>query len=150
MQPMKMRFGVVLLVLSCLTLVACNASSAAPTQEQPAKVETIEGTEFNRITLTEKTAERLGIESESLREETVNGTVVKVVPYAAIIYGLQGEQWVYIRMPDENSLTFVRVPVTVEFIVGDLALLSAGPDAGVEVVTVGVVELYGVDIGVDK
>jgi hypothetical protein len=100
--------------------------------------------------LTERAAERLGIASEPVREEAVEGGMKKVVPYAAVIYGVHGETWAYIRNPGESSLTFVRVPLTVERIKGDLAILSEGPDVGAEVVTVGVAELYGTDTGVGK
>jgi hypothetical protein len=147
---MKMWTAVVLFALSCLTLVACSTASEAATKAEPAVVVAVEGTEFNHITLTEQAAERLGIQSEPVLEETVDGALKKVIPYPAIIYGVHGDSWAYIRTPDENSLTFVRVPLTVERIEGDLAILSEGPDAGVEVVTVAVAELYGADTGVGK
>jgi hypothetical protein len=147
---MKSWMTIVLLALTCLTLVACGASGEVATKEQPAKVEPIEGSEFQRITLTERAAERLGVESEAVREESVDGGMQKVVPYAAVIYGLHGETWAYIRNPGADSLSFVRVPLTIERIEGDLAILSEGPEVGDEVITVGVAELYGTETGVGK
>jgi hypothetical protein len=150
MQHMKYWMVVLLLTLTTLSLVACSRSSAETIREAPVKVEAVAGSEFNHITLTERAAERLGIQSESVREEAIDGGTKKVVPYAAIIYGVNGETWAYIRNPDADSLTFVRVPLTVERIEGDLAILSEGPELGAEVITMGVAELYGADTGVGK
>jgi hypothetical protein len=73
-----------------------------------------------------------------------------VVPYSAVIYGLNGETWAYVRNPGEGSLTFVRAPITVDHVEGGLAFLSDGPPVGTEVVTVGAALLYGADTGVGK
>lgn len=70
-----------------------------------------------------------------------------VVPYAAVIYGLNGEAWVYVS---PEPLTYHREPVTIDYIEGDTAVLVDGPPVGTEVVTVGVAELYGTDTGVGK
>ena len=46
-------------------------------------------------------------------------------------------------------LTFVREGVVIERIKGDHAYLKEGPPAGTQVVTVGVPELYGTEVGVN-
>ena len=46
-------------------------------------------------------------------------------------------------------LTFVREPVVVELVKDDDAYLEEGPPAGTKVVTVGVPELYGTEVGVN-
>ena len=74
-----------------------------------------------------------------------NGTQRKIVPFAAVIYGLHGETWVY---TNPEPLVFVRQPVTVDYVEDDLAVLSEGPPAGAQVVTVGGAELFGVESGV--
>jgi len=76
-----------------------------------------------------------------------SGTLRKVIPYAALIYDLTGETWVY---TSPEPLTFVRQPITVDYIDGDKAVLVDGPAAGTLVATVGVAELYGIDTGVGK
>ncbi|MCC6457522.1 MAG: hypothetical protein IT328_21375 [Caldilineaceae bacterium] len=150
MHAKQKWMGVAFMAFACLALVACGGSSKAATKEQHAIVEAVEGAEFNRITLTERAAERLGIASEPVREEAVGGSMKTVVPYAAIIYGLHGETWAYTRNSSENPLLFMRVPLTVERVEGDVAILADGPELGVEVVTVGVAQLYGTDTGVGK
>lgn len=95
-------------------------------------------------------AEHSLVEGESVLVELtllVNGAPRKVVPYAAVIYGLHGETWVY---TSPEPLTFVRQPIVVDYIEADLAVLVDGPPAGTLVVTVGVAELYGVDAGVGQ
>jgi len=77
--------------------------------------------------------------------ETAGHDLVRVVPYAAVIYGVHGETWVY---TNPEPLVYVREPVTVHYIEGDLAVLSEGPPAGTVVVTAGGAELLGAESGV--
>lgn len=67
----------------------------------------------------------------------------KVVPYGALHYDGKGEAWVYVNTA---PLTFERRRVTVERVVGDLAVLSDGPETGTEVVTVGAPLLFGAEV----
>jgi hypothetical protein len=137
-----------MLILAGLQLAACGQTPAATsTKIQPAKVEKIDGSEFNRVVLTEKAAQRLAIQTAPVREEQVKGTQRKVIPYAAVVYGLKGETWTY---TNPAPLTFVRQPITIDYIEGDMTVLLDGPAAGTAVVTVGVAELYGTDTGIGK
>ena len=59
----------VLLVLTVLALVACESTAAATIEPQPPAVaEAIEGSNFDRLILTERAAERLGIETAEVSE----------------------------------------------------------------------------------
>lgn len=149
MQTIKRPAVMILFMLAVALLAACNTEEGS-TKEEPAHIEKVEGSEFNSVTLTQKAAERLDIQSEPVREEDVDGEMDLVIPYSAIIYGLNGETWAYVRNPGEGSLTFVRHPITVDQIEGGLAFLSDGPPVGTEVVTIGAALLYGADTGVGK
>ena len=70
-----------------------------------------------------------------------------VVPVAALLYGLNGETWIYIS---PEPLQFLRVPVVVDYIKDDMVVLVDGPPAGTKVAIVGVAELHGADTGVGK
>jgi len=139
---------VVVLILAALQLEACGqTASVTTTKIQPATVEKIAETGLNRLVLTEKAAQRLAIQTTPVREEQVNGTQRKVIPYAAVIYDLKGATWTY---TSPAPLTFVREAITVDYIEGDKVVLVDGPAAGTAVVTVGVPELYGTDTGIGK
>lgn len=71
----------------------------------------------------------------------------KVVPYSAVLFDLSGATWTYTQVV---SLTFVRQRVSVDYVEGDLAILSEGPVAGTEVVIVGATELFGTELKVGK
>lgn len=74
-----------------------------------------------------------------------SGAQRKIIPYSAVIYDLHGEAWVY---TNPEPLVFVRHPIDVDYIEGDLAILVAGPPAGARVVAVGAAELFGAESGV--
>lgn len=124
---------------------ASGAGSPDPAAEhsEPASVEPIGDTGLARLTLTEDAAERIGLETASVTADE-NGR--PVVPYGALIYTPDGSVWVYTT---SKPLEFVRHSVRVAEITGNTALLNDGPDAGVEVVTVGAAELLGTEFGVD-
>lgn len=70
-----------------------------------------------------------------------------VVPSSAIIIDVYGGEWVYVAREDHR---FTRQRVAVRFVEGDEAVLTRGPAAGVQVVTVGTTELFGVEFGAGK
>ncbi|MEW6239734.1 MAG: efflux RND transporter periplasmic adaptor subunit [Chloroflexota bacterium] len=76
-----------------------------------------------------------------------NGATQKVIPYAAVIYDVEGNAWVY---TNPEPLVFVRQPIVIDYIEGDLAILLDGPEAETAVVTVGAAELFGAETGVSK
>lgn len=127
-----------------LALGACQRTHEAAEHVKPAHVEHIEGEEVSRVTLTPKAAERIGVTLDLVRDQRVarSGIVRKVVPYGAVLYDPTGRTWVY-TSPD--SLVFVRREIVVEYIEGDLAVLTDGPPAGTRVVTLGATELHGAE-----
>ncbi len=61
----------VFIVLAGLLISACSANRATSTKIEPARLEEIEGSDLKRVILTEKAAERLGIETAPVLEEQV-------------------------------------------------------------------------------
>ena len=76
-----------------------------------------------------------------------SGTSRLIVPYAAVIYDVNGETWVY---TNPEPLVFIRQSISIDYIQGDLAFLTEGSSAGTNVVAVGGAELYGAETGVSK
>jgi hypothetical protein len=60
------------------------------------------------------------------------------------LYDAKGNAFVYAVT---GPLSYVRAPITVDYVDGDSAILSDGPSSGTEVVAVGVAELYGAETG---
>ena len=141
------RWIVLILIVTGLQLSACASDAPKVEFVPPSVLEPIEGSDIQRVILTEKAAERLDIQTSAVRDEQVNGSKRKVVPYAAVIYDLEGGTWVY---TNPAPLSFVRESITIDFIEGDWAILTNGPSSGTEVVTVVVAELYGAETGVKK
>lgn len=71
-----------------------------------------------------------------------SGAPHKVIPYSAVFYDAQGNTWAY---TNPEPLVFVRQPVDVEHIEGDVAVLREGSPISGEVVTAGAAELWGVE-----
>ena len=141
------RWVILVVAVAGLLLPACAATTTTSTKVNPATIEQIEGSEFKRVVLTEKAAERVGVETAPVQEGESNGSQRLVIPYAAVMYGLTGETWTY---TNPEPLVYVREPITIFNIKGDLAYLVKGPPAGTSVVTVGGAELYGAETGVSK
>ncbi len=135
---MKLNFRLLMLIviLLVLPLSACAPAAAPEEEEKPVTLEPIAGTDLNRLTLTEKAAERLGLETAAVVAQ--EGQVV--IPYAALLYDTSGQAWVYVNV---GTLAFERQEITVDSIQGDKVILSKGPEAGANVVTLGATELYG-------
>lgn len=137
------------LLLVSLVLAACGggAGAAKPEKETTVTLEKIDGSDFNLVTLSEKAAQRLVLETGKVSEEAATGGNRLVVPYSSLIYGLHGENWVYVT---PKPLSFHRAEVKVDYIDGDKVFLLEGPGVGTEIATTAVAELYGVDTGVKK
>ena len=126
-------------------LVAEQAMAESPAPPKPETEVTIKRLGFGKsqITLRPSHARRLDIKIAEISEEPSGR---KVTPFASIMYDLEGDAWVY-TVP--APLTFVRESIVVEQIKGNVAYLKEGPKTGTQVVTVGVPELYGTEVGVN-
>lgn len=124
--------------------MACNQpTSDEQAVDQPAIVEVIDGSDLARVTLSQRAAERLGIETA----EVLVSLGKFAVPSSALWLDPGGTFWVY---TNPEPLVYVRHAVIVDDDNGEVALLSAGPSSETRVVSVGVSELYGTEFGVGK
>ncbi len=78
--------------------------------------------------------------------QLTGGAEQLTIPYSAVIYGIEGGVWTY---TSAGPLTFVRAPIRVAAVQGNVAVLSKGPPAGTEVVTVGGEELLGTEFAIE-
>lgn len=153
MRPTKhsSKWIVVVLVIAGLAataLSACSDTSSKAAADAPASVEPIKGTGLNRVTLSAKAAERLGIETATVQSKRgAGGKERKVIPYASVVYTPNGRTFTY-TSPEPR--VFVRQFIVVDSIKGGEAILSHGPPVGTSVVTVGSQELFGVEYHVEE
>lgn len=135
-----------LLAVAGISVSACGSSS---TRSVPpaGKLVHAAGSPAGRIVLTPLGAQRLGVETATVRAAPAHGAgaALLLVPYSSLVYDANGNTYVFISL---SALTFTEVPVSVAQISGDSVYLLRGPGAGARVVTVGAEELYGVQTGV--
>lgn len=142
----------------CMLLLGCGGNNHEEPSKPPAILEKVPGTTFNRVILTKESVDRIGLQTVPLQLFTQpivmqtgipnptqtapiqNASQKFTVPYSAIIYGLQGESWVYIQI---KPLVFMRFAVAIDHIEGDAAILTTAPPLNTQVVSVGASELYG-------
>ena len=134
------------LIAGVVSLSACGEASSGYDYEtashhEPAKLEPIKGTDIQRVIFDAEGAERVGLQTAPIRQ---NGQET-VIPYGAVIYGADGNTYTYTA---PEPLTFVRQEINIDDVAGESAMLSDGPPAGTEVVTVGAAEVYGTEFEV--
>src|SRR5680860_120439 len=144
--------GAVIVVLGVAIAVILNVLGPAEGENEttapqvaPATVEQVEGSDIARVTLTEKAAERLDIQTTATRSAASVGEPRLMIPYSSIIYDADGGTWTY---TNPEPLVFERAEISIESIDGDRVLLLEGPPAGTQVVVVGAAELFGAEFGV--
>ena len=142
MSRPRERLATVVL-LGTLALLGCSAEEdLGEASDAAAKVEPVAGQDLSRVTLTHQAVAALGIRTQQADSPA---TGVLTVPYSAVLYDTTGATWVY-RLTGTRS--YLRTPVTLDHVAGDLAYVSQGIEPGTTVVTVGVPELIGAEEGV--
>ena len=74
------------------------------------------------------------------------GSERKTVPYSSVIYWIDGGAWVYTQVA---PMTFVRAPIVIDEVDGNVAVLKSGPPAGTRIVSVGGEELLGTEFQIE-
>jgi hypothetical protein len=127
-------------------VAAAGCSKTAAEEETTngeAKITAIKGSDVKAVTLTEDANRRLDVQTASATDDGDLTTI----PYAAVFYDPTGATWAF---TNTDGRRYLRVPITVDHIDGDVAFLTAGPEPGTAVVTVGGPEIYGAEIGVGE
>ena len=134
-----------LFAVAGLALAGCQTAAAGSEAEEAiaaaASVEPDPDGGPSRLTLSEESVERLGVETAPVSGTAGNLTV----PYAAVVYDADGATWTFVEL---EPRVYQRESITIDSIDGDEVRLTSGPDPGTEVVTVGAAELVGVEAGI--
>ncbi len=134
--------AVALALLCGASLAHAGAAGNGHKKDSPSQVEKINGSKLAQITLTQKAAERIGIKTGAM-SQGADGMLA--APYAALVYDIHGDCWVY---TNPSPLVYLREKVDVVSISSGVASLKQGPAAGTSVVIIGAAELYGAESGV--
>jgi hypothetical protein len=135
------------LIAGVVSLSACSGEASSgydyetATHHEPAELEPIKGTDVQRVIFDAEGAKRVGLQTAPIRQ---NGQET-VVPYDAVIYTPDGREYTYTA---PKPLTYVRQEIEIKRVDGDSVVLSDGPPAGTEVVTVGAAQVYGTEFEV--
>jgi hypothetical protein len=145
-RQLRAACAALVLIAGVVSLSACGEASSGYDYEtashhEPAELEPIKGTDVQRVIFDAEGAERVGLKTAPIRQ---NGQET-VIPYAAVIYGADGNTYTYTA---PEPLTYVRQEISIDHVAGDSVMLSDGPPAGTEVVTVGAAEVYGTEFEV--
>lgn len=138
--------GFVLIAVGVVSLSACGGASSGYDYETashhvPAKLEPIKGTDVQRVIFDAEAAERTGLKTVPIRHDGQQ----KVIPFDAVVYTADGNSYAYTA---PEPLTYVRKEIEIDHVDGNSVMLSDGPPAGTEVVTVGSAEVYGTEFEV--
>jgi hypothetical protein len=142
---MSMKHPAVAGLVAVAAVILTGCGSAAPDEVPPATVTQIAGSQVARLQLTGQAIHRLGITTQPVRTAPAakgQTGVREVIPYSAVVYDTDGSTWTY---ANTAARTYVRQPITIAAIQGNVAVLSAGPPVGTAVVTVGAAELLGTE-----
>jgi len=144
-MPRRTPLAALGIIVGAAVLAGCSPAAETHDEADPAVVEQIGETDLHRITLTERAAERLAIQTTPAEMAAIDGSSGQrlVIPYSAVFYASDGATYAYIN---PEALVFERTPIEVDYIADDLAVLVDG-DEGMTVVSVGVVELFGAESG---
>ena len=130
------------LVIGAAAILA-GCATATPAETPAALIKPVAGSQIPQLQLTARAVQRLGIQTQPVQPG--GAAAQEDIPYSAVVYDHDGSTWTYVN---NATRTYERKPITVTDINGDLALLSAGPPAGTQVVTVGAAELLGTEYNI--
>ena len=133
--------GFVVAVVAAASLTGC-AEIEAPAAEpyEPAHLEPTGPDQPARIILTEEAQHRVQLQTTHVKPHGADVSVDQ----AALVYDKKGKPWVFTVI---GPLTYVRAAIGIKEVSEDnLVILSSGPPAGTEVVTVGAIELWGTEL----
>ena len=140
-RQLRAAWAGLVLIACVVSLSACGEASSGYDYEtashhDPAELEPIKGTDVSRVVIDAEGVKRAGIQTAPIHQNG-QGTVM---PHSAVIFDADGETFTY-TVPEPR--TYVRQKIVIDHVDGDSVMLSDGPPAGTEVVTVGAALVYG-------
>ena len=138
---LRTAFRGFVVALAATALTGC-AEIEVPLAEpyEPAHLESTGPDQPARVILTDEAQRRIQLQTTLVKPHGADVSVDQ----AALVYDKKGKPWVFTVI---GPLTYVRAAVGIKEVDENNALiLSSGPPAGTEVVTVGAIELWGTEL----
>ena len=140
-RQLRAAYAGLVLIACVVSLSACGEASSGYDYEtashhDPAELEPLKGKDVSRVVIDAEGVKRAGIQTAPIHQNG-QGTVM---PHSAVIFDADGETFTY-TVPEPR--TYVRQKIVIDHVDGDSVMLSDGPPAGTEVVTVGAALVYG-------
>lgn len=130
-------------VSGCAQAVADEQDGSA--NGNAAKVERVAGSDVPRIELSDAASKRLGLTTGVVSQQPSGAIEQLEIPFSAVVYDPNGKPFAYTVV---RPGVYTRVPLVVDDVRDDVALLDDGPAPGARVVTTGAQELWGAETGV--
>ena len=135
-------------VLGCVVAIAVATSAGCAEIEsvtaepyEPAALESTGPDKPARIILTDEAVDRVALQTTEVKPLGKELTV----DHAALVFDKAGKPWVFTVV---GPRTYVRAAIGIKEVQDNLVILSVGPPAGTQVVTVGAIELWGAELGI--
>jgi hypothetical protein len=135
-------------VLGCIVAIAVATSAGCAEIEsvtaepyEPAALESTGPDKPARIILTDEAVDRVALQTTEVKPLGKELTV----DHAALVFDKAGKPWVFTVV---GPRTYARAAIGIKEVQDNLVILSAGPPAGTQVVTVGAIELWGAELGI--
>jgi hypothetical protein len=107
----------------------------------PAYIKEGENGNLSQVVLTKRAIDNLDLQTMIVTKDK------KTIPYSAILYDINGKTWVYTNL---ESMIFIRKEVFIAGVVGSEVILSEPLLNNTAIVTVGALELFGVEEGIGQ
>jgi hypothetical protein len=135
--------GFLVAVAATVSMAGCaEIESVTAEPYEPAHLESTGPDQPKKVILTEEAAQRIELQTTLVKSHGADVSVDQ----ASLIYDQKGNTWVFTVI---GPRTYMREAVRInEVDDNNLMILSAGPPAGTEVVTVGAIELWGTELEV--
>jgi hypothetical protein len=137
----KAVLGCVVAIMVAISTGCAEIESTTAEPYEPAALETPGPGQPARVILTEEAVDRVALQTTEVKMLGKD----HAVDHAALVFDKAGKPWVFTVVAPR---TYVRAAIGIKDVQDNLVILSSGPPAGTQVVTIGAIELWGAELGI--
>jgi hypothetical protein len=137
----KAVLGCVVAIMVAISTGCAEIESTTAEPYEPAALETPGPGQPARVILTEEAVDRVALQTTEVKMLGKD----PAVDHTALVFDKAGKPWVFTVVAPR---TYVRAAIGIKDVQDNLVILSSGPPAGTQVVTIGAIELWGAELGI--